>query len=113
MNTSVVAKTAQVPSQSVARGSSASQWFLDLLFRAWSQVHKVLASRQAAKKHLRICETAPLGDKRFVAVVQVDHERFLVGGAANSVALLAKLADVIPFPSPEQIDEGEGSPDLE
>jgi flagellar biogenesis protein FliO len=90
-----------------------SQVFLDALLRAWSKARKFLASRQSAKKHLRICETAPLGDKRFVAVVQVDHERFLVGGAANSVALLAKLADVIPFPSPDQNYECEGSPDLE
>jgi flagellar biogenesis protein FliO len=113
MSGAVTANTAEIEARSAARELSPGQWFVDVLLRCWSQIHKLLASRQAAKKHLRICETAPLGDKRFVAVVQVDHERFLVGGAANSVALLAKLADVIPFPSPEQIDECEGSPELE
>lgn len=44
-----------------------------------------------SKKRLRVCETVSLGEKRFVAVIQVDGEQFLVGGAANSVATLARL----------------------
>ena len=39
-----------------------------------------------------MCESVSLGEKRFVAVVQVDGERFLIGGAAGSVAMLTKLA---------------------
>jgi flagellar biogenesis protein FliO len=46
---------------------------------------------QRARKNLRVCESVSLGDKRFVAVVQVDGERFLIGGAASSVAMLTKL----------------------
>jgi len=46
---------------------------------------------QRARKNLRVCESVSLGDKRFVAVVQVDGERFLIGGAAGSVAMLTKL----------------------
>lgn len=48
-------------------------------------------SVQRRKNELRLCETLPLGDKRFLAVVLVDKQKFLVGGAGNSVALLAKL----------------------
>lgn len=35
--------------------------------------------------------TVSLGDKRFVAVIQVDGLQFLVGGGATNVALLAQL----------------------
>ena len=43
------------------------------------------------EKKLRLCETIPLGEKRFVAVVQFEQERFLVGGTGHSIALLAHL----------------------
>ena len=46
---------------------------------------------QASRKTLRLCENLPLGDKRFVAVIQVESERFLIGGAAGSVSLLTRL----------------------
>ncbi len=47
-----------------------------------------LGSRQ---RRLRVAETLSLGDKRFVAVVQVDHQEFLIGGSSSSVSLLARL----------------------
>ncbi len=40
---------------------------------------------------MRLCETLSLGDRRFLAVVLVEQQKYLVGGAPNSVALLAKL----------------------
>lgn len=42
-------------------------------------------------KTLKLEETLSLGQKRFVAVIQVNGERYLVGGGATDVALLAKL----------------------
>ena len=48
---------------------------------------------QQARKNLRICESVSLGEKRFVAVVQVDEERFLIGGASGSVSLLTRLQE--------------------
>ncbi len=57
---------------------------------AWSQVRRQLVSRQS-RKRLRVCETVSLGEKRFVAVIEVDRQQFLVGGAAASVATLARL----------------------
>ena len=44
-----------------------------------------------ARKRLRVCESVSLGEKRFVAVIEVDGEQFLVGGASSSVATLARL----------------------
>jgi len=43
------------------------------------------------RKRLRVCETVALGEKRFVAVIEVDGEQFLVGGGSSSVATLARL----------------------
>jgi flagellar biogenesis protein FliO len=44
-----------------------------------------------ATKRLTVQETVSLGEKRFVAIVQVDGQQFLLGGAPNSVAMLAQL----------------------
>jgi hypothetical protein len=43
-------------------------------------------------KRLHVAESVSLGEKRFVAVVHVDGLQFLVGGSANSMALLAQLS---------------------
>jgi hypothetical protein len=57
---------------------------------AWKFMRKQLASRQL-RKRLRVCESVSLGEKRFVAVIEVDGEQFLVGGASGSVTTLAHL----------------------
>src|SRR5579875_75163 len=45
-----------------------------------------------AKKRLQMLETVPLGEKRFVALVQVDGRQFLIGGAPSNVGMLAELS---------------------
>jgi flagellar biogenesis protein FliO len=40
---------------------------------------------------LRVAETVSLGEKRFVAVVQVDGRHFLLAGGPTNIALLAQL----------------------
>jgi hypothetical protein len=42
-------------------------------------------------RRLRLCESLPLGDRRFVAVVEFERARFLVGGTSASLILLARL----------------------
>ena len=42
-------------------------------------------------RRLRLCESLPLGDRRFVAVVEFDESRFLVGGTSTALVLLARL----------------------
>ena len=53
----------------------------------WSQT----VSLKRRENQMRLCETLSLGDRRFLAVVLVEQQKYLVGGAPNSVALLAKL----------------------
>jgi flagellar biogenesis protein FliO len=47
----------------------------------------------SSSKRLQVAATVSLGEKRFVAVIQVDGLQFLVGGGATNVALLAQLKD--------------------
>jgi len=53
-----------------------------------------LSSR--APRRLRLCESLPLGERRFVAVVEFESARFLVGGTSASLVLLARLQDAGP-----------------
>src|SRR5690606_36374522 len=50
-----------------------------------------IAPARRREKRLRLCETLSLGEKRFLAVVQVERQQFLVGGAGSSIALLTEL----------------------
>jgi len=74
------------------RRTFAFQWnaFLQVLARGWSWLQQRVKTQQA-KKRLRVCESVSLGEKRFIAVVQVDGEQFLVGGSSSSVSTLAHL----------------------
>jgi flagellar biogenesis protein FliO len=54
---------------------------------------RVLRLGRRAPKRLRLCESLPLGERRFVAVVEFEAERFLVGGTASSMVLLSRLGD--------------------
>ena len=57
----------------------------------WLRRHSKGLLARPAPRRLRIVETLSLGEKRFVSIVEVDGEQFLLGGSASSVALLAKL----------------------
>ena len=53
-----------------------------------------IRTRQLGKsnsRRLQVAATVSLGEKRFVAVIQIDGLQFLVGGGATNVALLAEL----------------------
>jgi len=54
---------------------------------------RVLRISRRAPKCLRLCESLPLGDRRFLAVVEFEKQRFLVGGTASSLVLLSRLGD--------------------
>jgi hypothetical protein len=69
-----------------ARRKTSVHW----LAGVWNWVCKQLRTSQT-RKRLRVCESVSLGEKRFVAVIEVDGEQFLVGGASSSVATLARL----------------------
>lgn len=82
-----------VVASGVAKDESADrerETSLNTLMRIWNWIQQQF-STQRTKKRLRVCETVSLGEKRFVAVIQVDGEQFLVGGSSNSVSTLARL----------------------
>lgn len=47
--------------------------------------------RKRLPQRLRLGETLSLGERRFVAVVEFERQKFLVGGNGNAVSLLANL----------------------
>lgn len=51
---------------------------------------RALLARRATRR-LSVTETVSLGEKRFVSILCVDGEQFLVGGSSSNVVLLAKL----------------------
>ena len=66
-----------------------------LLARIWTAFQWTLqrVTVKQARKNLKVCENVSLGEKRFVAVIQVDGERFLIGGSSSSVSLLTRLQE--------------------
>jgi hypothetical protein len=50
-----------------------------------------LRGRAPARRQLRLVETVPLGEKRFVAIIHAEGRKYLVGGGASGVALLTSL----------------------
>jgi flagellar biogenesis protein FliO len=78
---------------------SIAVWSRILLLHTWSILKWMMlrAKAQQTRKNLRICETVSLGEKRFVAVVQVDDERFLIGGSSSAVSLLTRLQETKAF----------------
>lgn len=59
------------------------------LGRAWSWLTRNRAF--GGEKQLRIVETVSLGEKRFVALLNVEGRKFLIGGGASGVSLLTPL----------------------
>jgi flagellar biogenesis protein FliO len=103
------------PSQPIAGSSRplsiVGHWSESLLIRIWATL-KWIAQRikaQQAHKNLRVCESVSLGEKRFVAVVQVDEERFLIGGSSSSVAFLTRLQETKTFATALAQEAGKNS----
>ncbi|MGD0646728.1 MAG: flagellar biosynthetic protein FliO [Acidobacteriaceae bacterium] len=61
----------------------------DALTRAWSFLHARYKS--STTKRLHVSETISLGEKRFVAIVNVEGREFLIGGGMSGMSLLAQL----------------------
>jgi flagellar biogenesis protein FliO len=75
--------------RSSAKAASPCQ--LDIWRKACALAKRVWQISRRAPRQLRLCESLPLGDRRFVAVVEFERSRFLVGGTAASMVLLARL----------------------
>jgi len=65
-----------------------------VIWRSISWVRRSWVRRSGSKrKTLAVRETAALGDRRFVSVIQFERQRFLIGSGPSSVTLLAQLPD--------------------
>ncbi|PYX84877.1 MAG: hypothetical protein DMG68_19395 [Acidobacteria bacterium] len=62
-----------------------------LWWRAWLDRWAEWNERRARTRRLHVAESVSLGEKRFVAVVQFESQRFLIGGTGTSLRLLAEL----------------------
>jgi flagellar biogenesis protein FliO len=71
----------------------------------WERLQR--AGRRAPKI-LRLSESLPLGERRFVAVVEVGRERFLVGGTASTLVLLSRLPAMGEAMGVRPADAGDG-----
>jgi flagellar biogenesis protein FliO len=63
--------------------------FSALLARFLDLVKSVRMERR--QRRLRLCESLPLGDKRSVAVVEFEEQRFLLGISSSGISLLQSL----------------------
>lgn len=81
------------------------------------QLRRVLQRKRTALRRgkLQLQEMQRLGEKRYVAIVRVGQRKFLVGGGADSVTLLADLSrrsreganeadKTLPAPTPITLD---------
>ena len=87
----VLAPAGELPE--LARPLSAERLWAELwkaIRMAWQ---RILGSTRRPDRRLRLAETLGLGERRFVAVVEFDEARFLVGGTSASLVLLARLED--------------------
>ncbi len=50
-----------------------------------------LFGRRAGGQRMKLLESLPMGDRRSIALVQVDDSWFVVGNTANQISLLARL----------------------
>jgi flagellar biogenesis protein FliO len=65
--------------------------WVDTLRSLWQWTQRTVKVRRI--RRLRVCETLSLGERRFLAVIEFDHQEFLVGGTGSSLELLARLHD--------------------
>lgn len=76
------------PTRAVAERFSVEPW--KSVCAVWKRIR---GSARRPARHLRLAETLSLGERRFVAVVEFEQARFLVGGTSGSLVLLARLED--------------------
>jgi hypothetical protein len=68
-----------------------AQIFLERILR--TTLRMTLGMTRRTPRRLLLCESLPLGERRFVAVVEFERARFLVGGTSASLVLLARLGN--------------------
>jgi hypothetical protein len=82
----------RVLAQTFTRTSALAAGRLKVFWRSaiWTSLVRRAGSK---RKTLSVRETAALGDRRFVSVIQFERQRFLIGSSPSSITLLSKLPD--------------------
>jgi flagellar biogenesis protein FliO len=78
--------SAPIAEGKAAAAASAGSRFFSFLKRAASA-----ACARRSERRLRLCEMLPLGEKRFVAVIEYGAEKFILAGTPQRISLLQKL----------------------
>ena len=60
-----------------------------MLITIRNALRKVKVRRR--ERALQLCETLPLGDRRFLIVVRFEGRRFLIGATNQSISLIERL----------------------
>lgn len=58
----------------------------------WLSRYRGLHLLPSRSRRLEVFETVQLGEKRFVSILRVDGEQFLIAGSPTGISLLAALA---------------------
>jgi hypothetical protein len=82
----------RVLAQTFTRTSALAAGRLKVFWRSgiWTSLIRRAGSK---RKTLSVRETAALGDRRFVSVIQFERQRFLIGSSPSSITLLSQLPD--------------------
>jgi hypothetical protein len=75
----------------IAAHSRLSARLYALFLQGLQQLNHQFLKRHRRRRKLELLEIQQLGEKRFVAIVRVGKQKFLIGGAATSVSLLAEI----------------------
>ena len=76
-----------------------------ILAALWSQVSAGISKLATNRtRGLRLCESLSLGEKRMIAIVECDHQRFLLAATPQNISLLQSLG-------PAQMNEPQGKSD--
>ncbi len=59
--------------------------------------------KPSGDRRLKLIESLGMGDKRNVALLQVDNKIFLVGNTPNQITFLANLSDMLPLASAPEL----------
>src|SRR6266853_409271 len=94
-NSPLAGTLAQTFARTFERTSMLAAARLRVLWRSviWTSLVRRAGSK---RKTLSVRETAALGDRRFVSVIQFERHRFLIASSPSAVTLLAQLSDESP-----------------
>jgi len=82
--------------KSISAGNPAT-WQSSPLASMWALLRQIFSNVhiQRRERRLRLSETLSLGEKRLIAVVEFEQQRFLVAATPENISLLQTLSPTI------------------